>query len=167
MLLSQAWCQKDPRCGPQPAPGADEKDAVLRRRLWGLIMSRESCVHQNFILQTKIQRLPLMIGPVGCSRSRRAPCPREVGVLRAMGAPPCFAVLDAPCLQAASGDVGGHPWKRCPLSPPPLLTGLGAPCWAEPSSLAAGCVCSRPQAAFAQGGISLFLTFGSLPGTWI
>lgn len=50
---------------------------------------------------------------------------------------------------------------------PKMLTDLGAPCWAEPSSLAAGCVCSRPQAAFAQGGLSLFLTFGSLPGTWI
>lgn len=47
---------------------------------------------------------------------------------------------------------------------PQMLTDLGAPL---PSSLAAGCVCSRPQAAFVQGGLSLFLTFGSLPGTWI
>lgn len=68
-------------CGPRPAPGAGEKDAVIRRWLQGLVMSRESCVHQNLILPTKIQRLPLIIGPVGRSRSRRAPCPCRVGIL--------------------------------------------------------------------------------------
>lgn len=115
MLLPPSWCQKAPQCGPRPAPGAGEKDTVIRRWLQGLVMSRESCVHQNLIFPPKIQRLPLVISPLGRSRSRRAPCPCRVGVLRAMGAPLCLAVLDAPRSQAASGCVGGHPWKRCPF----------------------------------------------------
>lgn len=88
MLLPPSWCQKAPQCGPRPAPGAGEKDTVIRRWLQGLVMSRESCVHQNLIFPPKIQRLPLVISPLGRSRSRRAPCPCRVGVLRAMGAPP-------------------------------------------------------------------------------
>lgn len=85
MLLLQYWCQKDPQCASRVVPGqlpeSGEKDAVIRRWLQGLVMSRESCVHQNLILPTKIQRLPLIIGPVGRSRSRRAPCPCRVGIL--------------------------------------------------------------------------------------
>lgn len=85
------------------------------------------------------------------------------------GRPASDGCPPVPCSARCSSLTGSEwlcwrtPMETLSLSPQ-MLTDLGAPL---PSSLAAGCVCSRPQAAFAQGGLSLFLTFGSLPGTWI